>query len=111
MARTKKAPWDYKPGYVTLAQLQEDNQYIEYLMILNRLERDYGIDRVADIAMPWRKFETAKKLELAKQLEIELDTAECTCKPDLPDGRCFPLCPVCKAQIDAHYGDEIPIGG
>jgi hypothetical protein len=43
-------------------------------MILNRLERDYGIDRVADIAMPWRKFETAKKLELAKQLEIELDT-------------------------------------
>ena len=33
---------------------------------------------------------------------------ECTCRPDLPDGRCFPLCDVCKAQIDAHYGQEIP---
>ena len=33
---------------------------------------------------------------------------ECTCKPDLPDGRCFPLCPVCKADIDRRYGSGIP---
>jgi hypothetical protein len=33
---------------------------------------------------------------------------ECSCKPDLPDGRCFPLCDVCKAQIDKHYGKKIP---
>ena len=25
---------------------------------------------------------------------------ECSCKPDLPDGRCFPLCPSCKLMVD-----------
>ena len=108
MARTRKHPPDYRERYVTLAQLQEDNLYIQYCLILNRLERDYGIDRVANMAKPWRNLETAKKLELAKQLEIELDNAECTCRPDLPDGRCFPLCDVCKAQIDVEYKKEIP---
>lgn len=25
---------------------------------------------------------------------------ECSCTPDLPDGRCFPLCPSCKLLVD-----------
>lgn len=41
----------------------------------------------------------------------ERDAEECSCKPDLPDGRCFPLCPACKADIDRKLGNEIPIGG
>jgi len=39
----------------------------------------------------------------------EREAIECSCKPDLPDGRCFPLCPACKADIDrAKDKDEIP---
>jgi len=55
--------------------------------------------------------------ELANKADAELLAArdaelnECTCVPDLPDGRCFPLCPVCKAEIDRKYGDSIPFGG
>ena len=25
---------------------------------------------------------------------------ECSCTPDLPDGRSFPLCPACKLLVD-----------
>ena len=117
MARTKTAPWDYRQAQPTVAQLQDDNLFIQYCLILNRLERDYGIDRVANIARPWNKLETTKKLELVKQLEFELDNTdeltirhwqenECYCMPQMAQA-----CAVCKAQIDAHYGDEIPFGG
>lgn len=30
---------------------------------------------------------------------------ECSCTPDLPDGRCFPLCPSCKLLVD----EDIPL--
>lgn len=32
---------------------------------------------------------------------------ECSCPPELPDGRCFPLCPACKLMVD----EDIPIPG
>lgn len=34
-----------------------------------------------------------------EQIAFEL-AQECTCKPDLPDGRCFPMCTSCKVRQD-----------
>ena len=73
MTRTYTAPWEYERT-PTPAQLKESDIQYQYCMILNRLERDYGIDRVAEIAKSWGKISYTKKLELVKLLEIELDT-------------------------------------
>ena len=54
---------------------------------------------------------TWKQIYELYEAHYKLLLDECSCKPDLPDGRCFQLCAVCKAQIDEYYGDEIPIGG
>jgi hypothetical protein len=104
--KTRTAPWDYQQPIATLTQLEDDNIYLEYCTILNRLEREHGIDRIAEVHKTWKGLSNPEKLERVKVLAVELN--ECTCKPDLPDGRCFPLCPVCKADIDARYGKEIP---
>ena len=72
MSRTHIAPWDRK-RIPTPAQLRESDIQFQYFTILNRLERDYGIDRVARIHKSWGKISTTKKLELVKELEVELD--------------------------------------
>ena len=38
----------------------------------------------------------------------EREAVECSCKPELPDGRCFPLCPACKADSARRHGSRIP---
>jgi hypothetical protein len=73
MARTRTAPWDYRQAPPTLAQLQADNIYIQYCMILNRLERDYGIDYVAEIVKSWGDISYSEKLEKVQLLEVEMD--------------------------------------
>jgi hypothetical protein len=73
MARTRTAPWDYARPEPTLAQLEDNDIYIQYCQILNRLERDYGVDRVTAIAIPWRGLSNPEKLMRAQVLEIELD--------------------------------------
>ena len=90
----------------TLAQHRDDNAYIQYCMVINRLERDYGIDRVSNIIRPWREYEPAKKLELAKWLAETLDNEECQCREDRGED-----CAVCKQQKAKYYGDRIPIVG
>lgn len=90
----------------TLAQHRDDNAYIQYCMVINRLERDYGIDRVSNIIRPWREYEPAKKLRLAQWLADMLDNEECYCN----DGR-EAVCPVCASQQQQKFGDRIPFGG
>ena len=111
MARTHTAPWEYERT-PTPAQLQESDIQYQYCMILNRLERDYGIDRVAEIAKSWGKISYTKKLELVKLLEAELDEIArlkdyCGCV--LPEQSCW----ACNAIAEIEYDpdDEIPFGG
>lgn len=73
MARTRYHPREHRQPIPTLAQLQEDNIVIQYFMILNRLERDYGIDRIAEIYKSWGEISNAEKLEKVKILASELD--------------------------------------
>ena len=68
MSRTKKRPWDYQRSY-TPAQLKESDIQLEYIMLINKLEREYGIDRVAEIVRSWGKIPYEEKLEMAKSLE------------------------------------------
>ena len=68
--KTKRAPWDYNR---IQARLPIHDIQLEYFMLVNRLERDYGIDRVANIIKSWGKIEIPEKLEKAKILAIDLD--------------------------------------
>ena len=106
--KTRTAPWDYVRIQV---RLPIHDIQLEYFMLLNKLERDYGIDYISGIVKSWGKIDYQEKLDRTILLEYELEHGECTCTPDLPDGRCFPLCDVCKADVDRRYGDSIPIGG
>ncbi|MHC4413618.1 MAG: hypothetical protein ACYSW6_11740 [Planctomycetota bacterium] len=75
-------------------------------MILNRLERDYGISRVAELAKPWRGLSNTEKLDKVKELDAELNENECYCTEAMVE-----VCAVCKADNRQRYGDEIPFGG
>jgi len=69
-----------------------------------------GIDWTEVTLLANRANEAEAALELARDIALNPEKyQECTCLPDLPDGRCFPLCPVCKADIDRQ--DGIPFEG
>ena len=107
MSRTHTAPWDYQQRPPTLAVLQETKFQCLYFMIVNRLERDYGIDKVANIVKSWGDISYNKKLELAEKLELELDTiAELkdACGCVLPEHSCW----ACDALAEYETTEEIP---
>ena len=109
MARTRIAPWDYRKAPPTLAQLQEDNIYIQYCMILNRLERDYGINYVAEIVKSWGDISYNERLEKVRLLEGEMDAdhiAELkdSCGCVLPEQSCW----ACNALAELETNKEIP---
>ena len=79
-----------------------EGQYTEYVNLIVRTGDDWDFDVLEDL----RDRANAADAELLQARHDALN--ECTCKPDLPDGRCFPLCPVCKADIDRRYGSGIP---
>ncbi len=105
---------DYKPTHkpvplaVTQAARRADEAQKEY---------DDNVDEQMNNGEPdWDWTELKRLAEIANDADRELLLArdkalnpekECTCTPDLPDGRSGRVCAVCVAA----NGDDIPIGG
>jgi len=91
----------------------------EHSEIANKVFDDYVEACLNDPYNPlnWSEIDRLGKIandryhQLVAARHEALNPQECTCTPDLPDGRCFPLCDVCKADIDRKLGDSIPFGG
>ena len=74
MARTRTSPWEHI-HIPTPEQMQLSDIQLQYLMLLNKLERDYGIDYVANIVKSWGKMDWQEKLDRTILLEYELEQA------------------------------------
>ena len=72
MARTKRAPWDYRETH-TPEQMRESDLQGKISDILNRLEWGYGIDRISKIYKSWGDISWDEKYKKVRQLENELD--------------------------------------
>ena len=114
--RDKEMHFDQQPSHRTVSAevrvaiehanrtMAEYDAYIE--QTLNN--QDAPIDWTEDEYMAGRANDAERELLVAREAALNPDQ-ECTCTPDLPDERCFPLCPVCKADIDQQ--DGIPFEG
>jgi hypothetical protein len=78
-------------------------------MILNRLERDYGIDYVAEIVKSWGDISYSEKLEKVQLLEVEMDAEyiarlKDSCGCVLPEMNCW----ACNALAELEKTEDIP---
>lgn len=100
------------PYYNDECQLFEVDGVVQSIteQIAEQLSANHEVVAVLDVPPLIAETEEEMHREIAHMTDEQIDfesKQECTCTPDLPDGRSFPICLPCKVRMDLAEVERI----